>query len=45
PLLADLYEDLSELTSQTGDNQMSKEWHQKSITFKQQNQLPDEPTG
>ncbi|CAF3579069.1 unnamed protein product [Rotaria sp. Silwood1] len=44
PLLADLYEDLSELTSQTGDNQMSKEWHQKSITFKQQNQLPDEST-
>ncbi|CAF0736600.1 unnamed protein product [Adineta steineri] len=43
PLLADLYEDLSQVLSQTGDDQMSKKWHEKSIVFNQQYQLMRKP--
>ncbi|CAF4163797.1 unnamed protein product, partial [Adineta steineri] len=44
PLLTDLYEDLSQVLSQIGDDQMSKKWHQKSIVFKQQYQLMGKST-
>jgi tetratricopeptide (TPR) repeat protein len=39
PLLSDLYEELGKVASQTGDYDMSMQWHQKSLAFKQQNQL------
>jgi tetratricopeptide (TPR) repeat protein len=38
PLICNLYEDLGELASQTGDYDMSVEWHQKSLEFKRQNE-------
>ncbi|CAF1381323.1 unnamed protein product [Adineta steineri] len=39
PLLSDLYEDLGELTSQTGDYDMSVQWHKKLLIFKEENPL------
>ena len=44
-LLADFYEDLNGVISQIGNDQLSKEWHQKSIRFKQEYQLMDKPIG
>ncbi|CAF1065697.1 unnamed protein product [Adineta steineri] len=38
-LLSSLYEDLAELASQTGDYDMSVLWHQKLLTFKEENPL------
>ena len=38
PLLCNLYEDLGELASQTGDYDMSIQWHQKSLEVKKQNE-------
>ncbi|CAF1429283.1 unnamed protein product [Adineta steineri] len=38
-LLSSLYEDLGELASQTGDYDMSIQWHQKSLAIKNENQL------
>ncbi|CAF4134058.1 unnamed protein product, partial [Adineta steineri] len=43
PLLSSLYEDLGELASQTGDFDMSVQWHQKSLTIKNKNQLTANP--
>jgi len=37
-LLCNLYEDLGELASQTGDYDMSVQWHQKSLEVKKQNE-------
>jgi tetratricopeptide (TPR) repeat protein len=37
-LLCNLYEDLGELASQTGDYDMSVQWHQKSLEVKNQNE-------
>ncbi|CAF1099350.1 unnamed protein product [Adineta steineri] len=39
PLLSSLYEDLGELASQTGDYDISVQWHQKSLAIKTKNQL------
>ncbi|CAF0790317.1 unnamed protein product [Adineta steineri] len=39
PLLSSLYEDLGELASQTGDYDMSIQWHQKYLEVKKQNEL------
>ncbi|CAF1509521.1 unnamed protein product [Adineta steineri] len=44
-LLADLYEDLSQVLSQLGNDQMSKTWYEKSIVFKQQYQLMGKSIG
>ncbi|CAF4076836.1 unnamed protein product, partial [Adineta steineri] len=44
PLLSNLYEDLGELASQTGDYDMSVQWHQKSLAIKNKNQLTVNPT-
>jgi len=41
PLLSSLYEDLGKLASQTGDYDMSMQWHQKSLAIKNKNQLTD----
>ena len=38
-LLCQLYEDLGELASQTGDYDMSIEWHQKALEAKRENEL------
>ena len=43
PLLGDLYEELGKVTSQNGDYDMSMQWHQKSLAFKQQNQVTMKP--
>ncbi|CAF0853728.1 unnamed protein product [Adineta steineri] len=44
PLLSSLYEDLGELASQTGDYDMSVQWHQKSLAIKNKNQVTVSPT-
>ncbi|CAF3699654.1 unnamed protein product [Adineta steineri] len=44
PLVSSLYEDLGELASQTGNYDMSVQWHQKSLAIKNKNQLTVNPT-
>jgi len=44
PLLSSLYEDLGELASLREDYDMSMEWHQKSVTFKSENQSTINPS-
>ncbi|CAF0738460.1 unnamed protein product [Adineta steineri] len=44
PLLSSLYEDLGELASQTGDYDMSVQWHQKFLAIRNKNQLTVNPT-
>jgi tetratricopeptide (TPR) repeat protein len=39
PLLSSLYEDLGQVASQTGNFDMSVEWHKKSLACKKPNQL------
>jgi tetratricopeptide (TPR) repeat protein len=44
PLIYNLYEDLTELTSQAGDYDTSIQWRQKLIEFEEQTQLSDKFT-
>ncbi|CAF4208541.1 unnamed protein product [Adineta steineri] len=44
PFLSSLYKDLGELASQTGDYDMSIQWHQKFLAIKNKNQLTVNPT-
>ncbi|CAF0723061.1 unnamed protein product [Adineta steineri] len=45
PLLSRLYKDLGGLASQTGDYDMSVQWHQKYLAIKNKNPLTVNPTG
>ncbi|CAF3017410.1 unnamed protein product [Rotaria sp. Silwood2] len=40
PLLSNLYEDLGQLASQTGNYDKSVQWHKKSLALKKEHKLP-----